>query len=128
MNVAVSAVLVIAFSLSAVGMVIHYGVPLIQEQKQKMDFEQGKNTVNYISLSVSDLISEPINSSRILELELREGKIEFTDNKISFYLGYQEYNKEFSKIRFTETSIAVGETKIRLTKKLRDEIEVERVG
>ncbi len=128
MNVVVSAVLVLVLSLSVVGMVMQYGIPIIQEQKQEMDFEQGKNIVNYISFSVSDLISEPINSSRIIELNLRKGKIEFLDNKISFYLGYQEYNKEFSKIKFSEIDIPVGEIKVRLTKKLKDEIRVELVG
>ena len=133
MDVVVSAVLVFMVSLSIVGLVIHYGVPLMHEQMQEMDFEQGKNMVNYISLSVSDLISEPINSSRIIELRLRKGNIKLLDNKISFYMatdggsnsGYQEYNKEFSNIRFTEIDIPTGETKIRLTKKLKDEMEVE---
>jgi len=128
MNVVVSAVLVLVLSLSVVGMVMQYGIPLIQEQKQEMDFEQGKNIINYISFSVSDLMAEPINSSRILELTLRKGKIEFLDNKISFYLGYQEYNKEFSKIKFTEMDIPVGDIRIRITKKLKDEIGVELVG
>ncbi|MCK4730442.1 MAG: hypothetical protein KAT28_03935 [Candidatus Aenigmarchaeota archaeon] len=128
MDVVVSAVLVLVLSLSVVGMVIQYGAPLIQEQKQEMDFEQGKNLVNYLSLTVSDLISEPINSSRVIELSLRKGKIEFLDNKISFYLGYQEYNKEFSKVIFSEIDILIGETKVRLTKKLKDEIEVELIG
>jgi len=133
MDVVVSAVLVFMVSLSIVGLVIHYGVPLMHEQIQEMDFEQGKNMVNYISLSVSDLISEPINSSRIIELRLRKGNIKLLDNKISFYMatdggvgsGYQEYNKEFSNIRFTEIDIPTGETKIRVTKKLKDEMEVE---
>jgi hypothetical protein len=124
MNVVVSAVLVMAFSIIVVGLVIQFGYPLIQEHKQELEFEQGKNLVNFLSFTISDLISEPINSSREIEIELKKGSLKISTNTISFSVGYKEYNKTFDKIQFNEIEIPNGKIKVQLTKISRDKIKI----
>lgn len=125
MNVVVSAVLIMAFSIIIVGMVIQFGYPLIQEHKQELEFEQGKNLVNFLSISISNLLDEPINSSKELEIEFLKGLLKFSNNTISFSLSYKKYNKTFENTKFNKIELPPGKTKIKLTKIGKDEIKVE---
>ena len=77
MNVVVSVVLIMAFSIIIVGLVFQTAIPKIQEYEQELAFEQGKNQVDLIVLAISDLISEPINSSRMLDIKIKKGNINF---------------------------------------------------
>lgn len=125
MNVAVSAVLIIAFSIMIVGMVLQFGSPIIQEHRQELEFEQGKSLVNFLSITISDLLSEPISSSRELELEFRDGILKFSNHTLSFSSDYGIYNKTFEKINFNNLEIPYGKTNIKLTKTDKDEIKIE---
>ncbi len=58
MNVVVSAVLIITFSIAIVGVILQLSFPLVQEQKEEFEFQQGKNIVNFLSITISNLISD----------------------------------------------------------------------
>ena len=125
MNVEVSAVLIIAFSIVVVGMVIQFGNPLVEEHRQELDFEQGKSLVNFISIIVSDLISEPLNSSRELKLELKKGYLSFSDNQVSFSTGIYTHTKNFNNIFFNDIELPEGNINLKLTKVGINNIRVE---
>jgi len=125
MNVVVSVVLIMAFSIIIVGLVFQMAIPKIQEYKQELAFEQGKNQVDLIVLSVSDLISEPINSSRILDINIKKGNLNFSTNSISFSDGYNIYKRTFENIKFNEIILPSGKTKIMLRKTGKNKINVK---
>ncbi|MCD6274899.1 MAG: hypothetical protein J7J15_02655 [Candidatus Aenigmarchaeota archaeon] len=125
MNVVVSVVLIMAFSIIIVGLVFQMAIPKIQEYKQELAFEQGKNQVDLIVLSISDLISEPINSSRILDINIKKGNLNFSTNSISFSDGYNIYKRTFENIKFNEIILPSGKTKIMLRKTGKNKINVK---
>jgi len=125
MNVVVSVVLIMAFSIIIVGLVFQMAIPKIQEYKQELAFEQGKNQVDLIVLAVSDLISEPINSSRILDINIKKGNLNFSTNSISFSDGYNIYKRTFDNIKFNEIILPSGKTKIMLRKTGKNKINVK---
>jgi len=125
MNVVVSVVLIMAFSIIIVGLVFQMAIPKIQEYKQELAFEQGKNQVDLIVLSISDLISEPINSSRILDINIKKGNLNFSTNSISFSDGYNIYKRTFDNIKFNEIILPSGKTKIMLRKTGKNKINVK---
>jgi len=125
MNVVVSVVLIMAFSIIIVGLVFQMAIPKIQEYKQELAFEQGKNQVDLIVLAVSDLISEPINSSRILDINIKKGNLNFSTNSISFSDGYNIYKRTFENIKFNEIILPSGKTKIMLRKTGKNKINVK---
>ncbi len=124
MNVVVSAVLIIAFSILVVGLVLQFAVPLIQEHKQELEFQHGKDIVNFLSITTSNLISEPINSSRKIEIEFKRGILKFSNNVISISTVTQNYNKTFDKIQFNEIEVQPGKTKVELIKTGKNEVKV----
>ena len=125
MNVVVSVVLIIAFSIIIVGLVFQTAIPKIQEYEQELAFEQGKNQVDLIVLAISDLISEPINSSRMLDIKIKKGNINFSTNSISFSDGDKNYTRTFENIRFNEIILPSGKTKLMLKKTGKNKIEAE---
>ncbi len=125
MHPVVSAVLIMAFSITIVSLVLQFGYPLIEKQNQGLEFEHGKNLVNFFSISVSDLLDEPINSSREQEIEFSNGLLKFSDNTISFSVYFKNYNKTFENVEFNKIEIPAGKTKIKLIKVSKNEIKVE---
>ncbi len=125
MNVVVSVVLIMAFSIIIVGLVFQTAIPRIQEYEQELAFEQGKNQVDLIVLAISDLISEPINSSRMLDIKIKKGNINFSTNSISFSDGDKNYTRTFENIRFNEMILPSGKTKLMLKKTGKNKIEAE---
>jgi len=125
MNVVVSVVLIMAFSIIIVGLVFQTAIPKIQEYEQELAFEQGKNQVDLIVLAISDLISEPINSSRMLDIKIKKGNINFSTNSISFSDGDKNYTRTFENIRFNEIILPSGKTKLMLKKTGKNKIKVE---
>jgi len=125
MNVVVSVVLIMAFSIIIVGLVFQTAIPRIQEYEQELAFEQGKNQVDLIVLAISDLISEPINSSRMLDIKIKKGNINFSTNSISFSDGDKNYTRTFENIRFNEIVLPSGKTKLMLKKTGKNKIEAE---
>ncbi len=125
MNVVVSVVLIMAFSIIIVGLVFQTAIPRIQEYEQELAFEQGKNQVDLIILAISDLISEPINSSRMLDIKIKKGNINFSTNSISFSDGDKNYTRTFENIRFNEMILPSGKTKLMLKKTGKNKIEAK---
>lgn len=125
MHPVVSAVLIMAFSITIVSLVLDFGFPLIEEKKQELEFEHGKNLVSFFSISVSDLLDEPINCSKEQEIDFSNGLLEFSDNTISFSLYTHHYNKTFENVGFNKIEIPAGKTKIKLTKTSKNEIKVK---
>jgi len=125
MNVVVSVVLIMAFSIIIVGLVFQTAIPRIQEYEQELAFEQGKNQVDLIVLAISDLISEPINSSRMLDIKIKKGNINFSTNSISFSDGDKNYTRTFENIRFNEMILPSGKTKLMLKKTGKNKIEAK---
>jgi len=124
MNVIISAVLIIAFSISIVGTILLFGLPLIEEKKAELEFEHGKNVVNFLSITISDLISEPINSSRKIQIEFKTGILKFSNNSIYFSTEYKTYNKTFEKIKFNKIEIGPGKTNLEFKKISKNEVKI----
>ena len=125
MHPVISAVLIMAFSITIVSLVFQSGFPMIEEQKQEWEFEQGKKMVNLISASVSNLLDEPIGSSKELELGFSKGSLKISNNTISFSAHFKNCNKTFQKVSFNNLEISSGEIKLKLTKISKNEIRAE---
>jgi len=125
MNPVISAVLIIIFSISIITLVLNFGLPLINQQKLDIDFQNGKNIVNKLIIDISTLLSKPINSSIEKEIELSNGLIKFSNNTISYILSLETYNRTLDNIIFSNISIYKGKTKLKLTKISRNFIEVK---
>jgi len=70
-------------------------------------------------------MSKPINSSIEREIEFSSGILEFSDNKISFSTTFDTYERTFEDIQFSNLTVLSGKTKLRLTKKSRNFVDVE---
>jgi hypothetical protein len=127
MNPVVSAVLIIAFSISILTLVLNFGLPILDEKKAEIEFQRGKNIVNSLSVEISNLLSKPVNSSIEKEIEFYAGILEFSNSTISFSTTFDTYNRTFQNIQFTNLTIFSGKTKLKLIKKSRNFIEVEEV-
>ena len=125
MNPVVSAVLIIAISISLVTLVLNYGLPLINQQKTELDFQHGKNLVNLLTLAISDLIEKPINSSLQKNISFSDGYLTFSNNTLYFSLGGKTYLRSFQNIKFTNLTIYSGEATLNLTKKSKNFIEIK---
>ncbi|MCK4429259.1 MAG: hypothetical protein KAU95_02695 [Candidatus Aenigmarchaeota archaeon] len=125
MHPVISAVLIMAFSITIVSLVFQSGFPMIEEQKQEWEFEQGKKIVNLISVSVSDLLDEPIGSFKELEMGYSKGSLKFSNNTISFSAHLRDYNRTFKKVIFNNLEIPPGKIKLKLTKISKNEMKVE---
>jgi len=125
MNPVVSAVLIIIFSITILGLVINLGLPILDEKKSEIEFQRGRNIVNLLSGEISNLMSKPINSSIEREIEFSSGILEFSDNKISFSTTFDTYERTFENIQFSNLTVLSGKTKLRLTKKSRNFVDVE---
>ena len=125
MNPVVSAVLIIIFSITILGLVVNLGLPILDEKKSEIEFQRGRNIVNLLSGEISNLMSKPINSSIEREIEFSSGILEFSDNKISFSTTFDTYERTFENIQFSNLTVLSGKTKLRLTKKSRNFVDVE---
>lgn len=125
MNPVVSAVLIIAISISLVTLVLNYGLPLINQQKTELDFQHGKNLVNLLTLAISDLIEKPINSSLQKNISFSDGYLTFSNNTLYFSLGGKTHQRSFQNIKFTNLTIYSGEATLNLTKKSKNFIEIK---
>ena len=125
MNPVVSAVLIIIFSITILSLVINLGLPILDEKKSEIEFQRGRNIVNLLSVEISNLMSKPINSSIEREIEFSSGILEFSDNKISFSTNFDTYERTFENIQFSNLTVLSGKTKLRLTKKSRNFVDVE---
>ena len=125
MNPVVSAVLIIIFSITILGLVVNLGLPILDEKKSEIEFQRGRNIVNLLSVEISNLMSKPINSSIEREIEFSSGILEFSDNKISFSTTFDTYERTFEDIQFSNLTVLSGKTKLRLTKKSRNFVDVE---
>ena len=125
MNPVVSAVLIIIFSITILSLVVNLGLPILDEKKSEIEFQRGRNIVNLLSVEISNLMSKPINSSIEREIEFSSGILEFSDNKISFSTTFDTYERTFENIQFSNLTVLSGKTKLRLTKKSRNFVDVE---
>jgi len=125
MNPVVSAVLIIIFSITILSLVVNFGLPILDEKKSEIEFQRGRNIVNLLSVEISNLMSKPINSSIEREIEFSSGILEFSDNKISFSTTFDTYERTFENIQFSNLTVLSGKTKLRLTKKSRNFVDVE---
>jgi len=125
MNPVVSAVLIIIFSITILSLVVNLGLPILDEKKSEIEFQRGRNIVNLLSVEISNLMSRPINSSIEREIEFSSGILEFSDNKISFSTTFDTYERTFENIQFSNLTVLSGKTKLRLTKKSRNFVDVE---
>jgi hypothetical protein len=125
MDSVVSAALVFAFMITISAVIINFGLPLIDQYKQELNFQNGKNIVNSLSIDISDLLDKPINSSMVREIHFSEGVLKFQNNIISYSSSLDEYNRTFQNIQFTNTTLFTGTYNLKLTKESRNFIEIK---
>lgn len=124
MNVAVSAVLVMSFSIIIVGVVLQFGLPLIEEKELELNFETGKSTVEYLSILINEISSEPINSSVNTTIQLKSGRIQIKENQIIYLIGLERYEKQFSNIKLNSLEIPEGKAELIITKIAKGEVKI----
>ncbi len=116
MNPVVSAVLIMAFSVSIVALALNLGLPLIDEQKNDLEFQHGKNLVNSISTDISNLLDKPVNSSFQKKIEFSNGELELSNHTIEFTLGQRTYNRTFPYTQFSNLTLLSGKNNLTFTK------------
>jgi hypothetical protein len=123
MQPVVSAVLVMAFSIAIVGMVVSFGLPLVEEKTQQMKFESGcgeTDKLAYLALDVSD---DPIGSSKAVRVDLGRGQARFSENLLIYRLDGFEYTLNFGETKFNTIEIT-GKKQVQITKTSGRELHV----
>jgi hypothetical protein len=116
MHPVISAVLIMAFSIAIVGMVVSFGMPLIESKKQALDLENGRTLVNQISAAVDDLADDPITSSKYAEIDFGSGYLEFSGHDVSFHVGSLDYTRSFDGADFNKLIVNPGRSSVKMTK------------
>ena len=124
MHPVVSAVLIMAFSIAIVGMVVSFGMPLLESRKQSLDFEAGKNAVNALSAYIIDLSDDPVSSSKYAEVDFGAGIIEFSEDSISYNQEHKNYNRTFDSLSFNKIRVYPGRSRVKITKMSPHELHV----
>lgn len=124
MHSVISAALLMVVSITMVAMVVSFGAPILERDKADMNFEEGKNSVNYLSGSVIDLSDDPIYSSKYADIEFGSGFIEFEGNTLSYTQEPIYYNRTFDGLEFNDLRVYPGRNHIKLTKTSVHEIQV----
>ncbi|MBN2095419.1 MAG: hypothetical protein JW727_05200 [Candidatus Aenigmarchaeota archaeon] len=124
MHPAVSATLIMAFSISIVGLVLSFGLPLIEDKTNGLDIEGGKSAVNHLSEVMLDLSDDPIGTSREVDLAFSKGHIVLSGSELCFILGEERYCRTFSGLNFGELDIPSGQRRVNLEKVSSREIHV----
>jgi hypothetical protein len=124
MHPSVSAALIIAFSTAIVGMVVLFGIPILESKKQALDFENGHTSVNRISEVIADLKDDPIYSSKYADVNFASGCIKFNQDTVSFYMDSLSANQTFEGTSFNKFDIYPGRSRVKMTKFSLHEIHV----
>jgi hypothetical protein len=125
MHPVVSAVLIMAFSIAIIGMVVSFGVPLLESKKQSLDFASGETAINHIAEVVSDLADDPVSSSKYADVEFASGRLEFEGSAVSFFMSSSEYSKTFDGSEFNKLDVYPGKSRLKMTKISVHEIHID---
>lgn len=124
MHPVVSATLVMAFSIAIVGLVTSFGLPLIQEKTDALEYEADCRTVDLLAEVVIDISDDPIGSTKGVDIELQTGSVDFYENRIVYSSQEGTYERDFESIMFNDFSVDSGKTHVTFTKISSHELHV----
>jgi len=123
MNPVISAILLISFSIIITGFAFKIGMPLTEKHLSEIQFENGKQVVNYISYYIVDIEDDPVNSSKMIKIPKFSGIIYFSDNNLIYTTGFKTINRSYNS-EFNNYTIFGGDQVIKIKKTGKNRINI----